>query len=130
MQAGRVLSREKAGDEYMRETDDKVVWGHTEKIGKGTRANYNPDKKTLTFCFNRGPETSSEQLKKLRETLLGDLKELGYDSHMKYNGEVIADNVEPDDVALERKNHQLKIHLSKKGSGNKEKNDSDQPLNI
>jgi hypothetical protein len=114
----------------IREAYDKVVWGHMEKIGKGTRANYNPDKKTLTFCFSRGPQTSAEQLKKLRETLLGELKELGYVGKMKYNGEVIADNVEPEDVVLNRINHQLKIRLSKKGSAEKEKNASDQPTNI
>ena len=40
----------------MRETSDKVVWGQVEKIGKGTRANYDPDKKTITFAFKRGPK--------------------------------------------------------------------------
>ena len=111
----------------MRETIDKVVWGHVEKIGKGTRANYEADKKTITFCFKRGEETSSEQLRKLREQLMGELRQLGYPSHMKYNGEVIAENIEEQDVVLTRKNHQLSIRLSKKGSGGKEKDVSEQP---
>ena len=55
-------------------TIDKVIWGHVEKIGKGTRANYDPDKKTITFCFKRGEETSGEQLRKLREQLMNELK--------------------------------------------------------
>ena len=105
----------------MRETIDKVIWGHVEKVGKGTRANYEPDKKTITFCFKRGEETSGEQLRKLREQLMYELKQLGYGSHMKYNGEVIAENVEEQDVVLTRKNHQLSIRLNKKGSGEKEK---------
>ena len=111
----------------MRETIDKVIWGHVEKLGKGTRANYEPDKKTITFCFKRGEETSSEQLRKLREQLMGELKQLGYVSHMKYNGEVIAENIEEQDVVLTRKNHQLSIRLNKKGSGVKEKDVSEQP---
>ena len=111
----------------MRDSTDKVVWGHVEKIGKGTRANYDCDKKTITFCFKRDSQTSSEQLRKLRETLMKELKELGYSSRMKYNGEVIADNIENDDVVLDRKNHQLKIKLNKKGSGNKENEASKEP---
>jgi len=111
----------------MREPIDKVIWGHVEKLGKGTRANYEPDKKTITFCFKRGEETSSEQLRKLREQLMGELKQLGYASHMKYNGEVIAENIEEQDVVLTRKNHQLSIRLSKKGSGEKEKDVSERP---
>ena len=111
----------------MRELIDKVVWGHVEKIGKGTRANYEEDKKTITFCFKRGEDTSSEQLRKLREQLMKELKELGYTSRMKYNGEVIAENIENEDVVLTRKNHQLLIKLNKKGSGSKEKESSEQP---
>jgi hypothetical protein len=110
----------------MRETTDKVIWGHIEKIGKGTRANYDPAKKTITFCFKRGEDTSSEQLIKLRESLMSELRELGYNSRMKYNGEVIADNVEEQEVVLVRKNHQLKIQLNKKGSGKEEKDVSEQ----
>ena len=105
----------------MRETIDKVVWGHVEKLGKGTRANYESDKKTITFCFKRDPQTSGEQLRKLREKLMSELKELGYVSRMKYNGEVIAEDISEEDVALTRKNHQLSIRLNKKGSGAKEK---------
>ncbi len=110
----------------MRESTDKVVWGHVEKIGKGTRATYDPSKKTMTFCFKRDAETTSEQLRKLRETLMTELKELGYNSRMKYNGEVIADNIEEQEVVLERKNHQLNIQLNKKGSGKEEKDTSEQ----
>jgi hypothetical protein len=111
----------------MRETTDKVIWGHVEKIGKGTRANYEPAKKTITFCFKRDEQTTSEQLRKLRETLMNELKELGYNSRMKYNGEVIADNIEEQEVVLLRKNHQLIIQLNKKGSGKEEKDVSEQP---
>ena len=111
----------------MRDSNDKTIWGHVEKLGKGTRANYDPDKKTITFCFTRDPQTSSEQLKKLRELLINELKELGYTSRMKYNGEVVADNIEKEDVALVKKNHQLIIHLNKKQSGDKEKDVSEKP---
>jgi hypothetical protein len=110
----------------MRESSDKIMWGRVEKIGKGTRANYDPDKKTITFCFTRNPQTTSEQLKKLRELLMSELKELGYNSRMKYNGEVIADNIQTEDVNLEAKNHQLTIHLKKKQTDEKEKNTSEQ----
>jgi hypothetical protein len=51
---------------------------------------------------------------------MNGLKELGYTSRMKYNGEVIAENIETEDVVLVKKNHQLIIHLNKKGSGDKE----------
>jgi len=112
----------------MRESTDKVIWGHVEKIGKGTRANYEPNKKTITFCFKRDAQTSSEQLRKLRETLMNELRELGYSSRMKYNGEVIADNIEEHEVVLERKNHQLMIQLNKKGSGKEEKNESEEQI--
>ena len=111
----------------MRETTDKVVWGHVEKIGKGTRANYEPAKKTITFCFKRDEQTTSEQLRKLRETQMNELKELGYNSRMKYNGEVIADNIEEQEVVLLRKNHQLVIQLNKNGSGKEEKDVSEEP---
>jgi hypothetical protein len=111
----------------MRDTSDKTIWGRVEKLGKGTRANYNPDKKTITFCFNRDPQTSSEQLRKSRELLIKELKELGYTSWMKYNGEVVADNIEQENVALIKKNHQLIIHLNRKQSGDKEKDVSKEP---
>lgn len=112
----------------MPETSDKVVWGQVEKIGKGTRASYDPDKKTLTFAFKRGPDTSSEQLRKLREQLMQELKELGYNSRMKYNGEVVADNIENEDLALTQKNHKLMIRLNKKQPEDKEKDGSKQPV--
>jgi hypothetical protein len=98
----------------MRDITNKPVWGQVEKIGKGTKANYDPVKKTITFCFNRSPETSSEILRKLRETLMGELKELGYSSRMKYNGEVIVDNATEENVVIVNKNHKLIIHLNKK----------------
>ncbi len=113
----------------MPETSDKVVWGQVEKIGKGTRANYDQDKKTLTFAFKRGPDTSSEQLRKLREKLMQELKELGYNSRMKYNGEVVADSIENENLVLTQKNHKLVIRLNKKQSPeDKEKDDSKQPI--
>ncbi|MGD0645112.1 MAG: hypothetical protein ABSA75_09425 [Candidatus Bathyarchaeia archaeon] len=111
----------------MRDQIDKTIWGHVEKLGKGTRANYDPDKKTITFCFKRDPQTSSEQLRKLRETLINELKELGYPSRMKYNGEVIADNIEQENVTLVKKNHQLIIHLNNKQAKDKEKDASKEP---
>jgi len=92
-----------------------------EKIGKGTKANYDPSNKTITFCFNRNPETSSELLRKSRERLIQELKELGYTSRMKYNGEVIVDNIGKEDVVLEKKNHKLIIHLNKKQTEEKAK---------
>jgi len=103
----------------MRETSDKIVWGKVEKVGKGTRANYDPGKKTITFCFNRNLETSSEQLRKLRETLMKELKDLGYLSRMKYNGEVVVENIEEENVFLLTENHKLTIRLNPKQSPEK-----------
>ncbi len=111
----------------MRDSNDKIVWGKVEKIGKGTRANYDPDNKTITFCFNRNLETSSEQLRKLRETLMKELQELGYASRMKYNGEVIVDNIEQENVVLVTENHKLVIHLNKKQSAEKQGGTSEKP---
>jgi hypothetical protein len=96
------------------------MWGQVEKLGKGTKANYDPDKKIITFCFNRSPQTSSELLRTLRERLIKELRELGYDGRMKYNGEVIVDNVAEEDVVLVKKNHKLIIHLNKKQVGEKD----------
>jgi hypothetical protein len=100
----------------MRDSEDKTVWGQVEKIGKGTKAAYDEDKKTITFCFNRDPHTTSDQLRALRERLMKELKEQGYASRMKYNGEVIVDNMQPEDVVIERKNHKLIIHLTNKNA--------------
>ena len=98
----------------MRETSDKPVWGQVDKVGKGTKANYDPSKKTITFCFNRSPDTSSEALRVSREVLIRELKDLGYVGRMKYNGEVIAENINAEDVEIVNKNHKLIIHLKKK----------------
>ncbi len=98
----------------MKDSIEKPMWGQVEKIGKGTKANYDPAKKTITFCFNRGPETSSELLRKSRELLMKELKELGYASRMKYNGEVLVENIAEEDVVLVKKNHKLIIRLNKK----------------
>jgi hypothetical protein len=98
----------------MRDTSDKTIWGHVEKIGKGTMANYNPDKKTITFCFKKDPKTTAEQIKTLRELLLKEIVNLGYGGRIKYNGEIIVENVEKDNVAIVKKNHQLIIHLNNK----------------
>ncbi len=92
----------------------KIEWGHVENIGKGTKAHYDSQKKVLIFCFGRGPETSSEDLRKSRELLMNELKELGYESRMKYNGEVIVDNIEETNLVLVKKNHKLLIRLNKK----------------
>jgi hypothetical protein len=96
-----------------------MIWGQVEKLGKGTKANYDPDKKIITFCFNRSPQTSGEKLRKSRELLMKELKEMGYASRMKFNGEVVVDNIAEEDVALEKKNHKLIIHLNKKQAGEK-----------
>jgi hypothetical protein len=102
--------------------------GHVEKIGKGTKANYDPDKKIVTFCFKRSPQTSSDLLRTLRELLLKELRELGYAGRIKYNGEVVVDNVEEEDVLLVKKNHKLIIHLNKKQGGEEEKDSSESNL--
>ena len=122
-----VPSNERNNGVSMRETSDKIVWGKVDKIGKGTRANYDPDKKTLTFCFNRNLETSSEQLRKLRESLMGELKQLGYPSRMKYNGEVVVENVENENVVLVAENHKLTIRLNKKDALEKKDGASEKP---
>ena len=43
-----------------------------------------------------------------------ELTELGYVSRMKYNGEVVVDNVQETDLVLVKKNHKLMITLNKK----------------
>jgi hypothetical protein len=100
----------------MRDSGDEILWGRVEKIGKGTRANYDSGNKTLTFCFTRDLQTSSEQLKRLRESLVSELEKLGYKSRIKYNGEVVVDNVEKEDATIVKKNHKLIIHLNKRQS--------------
>ncbi len=39
---------------------------------------------------------------------------------MKFNGEVIVDNIEKEDVTLEKKNHKLIIRLNKKQTDEKQ----------
>ena len=112
----------------MRDSTEKGLWGQVEKIGKGTKANYDPAKKIITFCFNRSPQTSGEFLRKSRELLMKELRDLGYESRMKYNGEVIVDDIGEEDVVLVKKNHKLVIHLNKKHVGGKEKNPQESNL--
>jgi hypothetical protein len=112
----------------LRDIAEKTFWGQVDKIGKGTKANYDPSKKLITFCFNRGPQTTSEVLRKARESLMKELKELGYSSRMKYNGEVLVENIAEEDVVLVKKNHKLIIHLNKKQVGEKEKDPSEPNL--
>ena len=109
----------------MRESDQKLEWGQVERIGKGTKASYDSEKKVLTFCFNRGPDTSSELLRASRELLMKELRELGYVSRMKYNGEVVVDCVQETDVVLVKKNHKLMIRLNKKQAEEKAKSASE-----
>ena len=109
----------------MRESDQKLEWGQVERIGKGTKASYDSEKKVLTFCFNRGPDTSSELLRASRELLMKELRELGYISRMKYNGEVVVDCVQESDVVLVKKNHKLMIRLNKKQAEEKAKSASE-----
>ncbi len=99
---------------------EKTIWGQMEKVGKGTKASYDPDKHIITFCFNRSPQISSEFLTTSRMNLLRELKELGYIGRIKPNGEVFVDNVLEQDVALVKKNHKLLIHLNKKQDGTQE----------
>jgi len=98
----------------LKESTEKLEWGQVDKIGKGTKANYDRKSNVLTFCFNRGPNTSSESLRASRELLMRELKELGYSSRMKYNGEVLVEGVLETDVVLVKKNHKLTISLNKK----------------
>ena len=95
------------------------MWGQVEKLGKGTKANYDPDKKIITFCFNRSTQTSSELLRTLRERLIKELRELGYDGRMKYNV-VVVDKIEEKECSSRQKNHKLIIHLNTKQFGEKE----------
>ena len=108
----------------MRDSNEKRIWGQVEKLGKGAKANYDPGEKIITFCFNRSPQTSSELLKTSRELLIKELKELGYNSRMKYNGEVVVDNIAKEDVVLVKKDHKLVIHLNKKQIGEKDPSES------
>ncbi len=108
----------------MRDSSQKTIWGQVAKLGKGTKANYDPEKRTITFCFNRSPQTSSEVLRALRERLMGELKELGYSGRMKYNGEVVVDNISEEDVVLVKKSHKLIIQLNKKQLEEKDTSDS------
>ena len=103
----------------LKDSDEEAIWGQVEKIGKGTKANYDPKKKTITFCFNRSPEASSDILKSSRERLLQELKEQGFVSRVMYNGEVVVDNIAKEDVVLEKKNHKLIIRLNKKQTAEK-----------
>jgi hypothetical protein len=112
----------------LRDATEKTIWGQVEKLGKGTKANYDPGKKTVTFCFNRSPQTSSELLRTTRELLMKELKELGYEGRMKYNGEVVVDNIVEEDVVLVKKNHKLVIHLKKRQAGEKGKASSEPNL--
>ena len=101
----------------MRESATKTMWGQAEKLGKGTKVNYDPSQKILTFCFNRGPDKSGEELRKKRVTLMRELEELGYTGCMKYNGEILVENVGEKDVLLIKKNHKLVIRLNPKQVG-------------
>jgi hypothetical protein len=112
----------------LRDSNEKRIWGQAEKLGKGTKANYDPGKKIITFCFDRSPQTSSELLRTSRDLLMKELRELGYDGRMKYNGEVVVDNIAEEDVVLVKKDHKLVIHLNKKQVGEKEKGPSESNL--
>ncbi len=58
---------------------------------------------------------------------MDELKQLGYLSRMKYNGEVIVENVDEENVALEAKNHKLVIHLKPKQPEEKPESNEQQP---
>ena len=112
----------------MRDSNEKTMWGKVEKLGKGTKANYDSDKKIITFCFNRSPHISSDLLRTSRELLMKELRELGYDGRIKYTGEIVVDNIAEEDVVLVKKDHKLVIHLNKKQIGEKEKDPSESNL--
>lgn len=112
----------------MRDSNGKTMWGRVEKLGKGTKANYDSDKKIITFCFNRSPHISSDLLRTSRELLMKELRELGYDGRIKYTGEIVVDNISEEDVVLVKKDHKLVIHLNKKQIGEKEKDPSESNL--
>ena len=98
----------------MRDIDDKPLWGQVEKIGKGTKAAFDPAKKTITFAFKRGPEATSELLRASREKLMRELKDIGYPSCMRYNGEVLVEKLAEGEVLVEKKNGKVLIHLNKR----------------
>jgi len=112
----------------LRDSNGKTMWGRVEKLGKGTKANYDSDKKIITFCFNRSPHISSDLLRTSRELLMKELRELGYDGRIKYTGEIVVDNIAEEDVVLVKKDHKLVIHLNKKQIGEKEKDPSESNL--
>ena len=112
----------------MRDSNGKTMWGRVEKLGKGTKANYDSDKKIITFCFNRSPHISSDLLRTSRELLVKELREWGYDGRIKYTGEIVVDNIAEEDVVLVKKDHKLVIHLNKKQIGEKEKDPSESNL--
>ncbi len=109
----------------MRSPGEKILWGKVEKLGKGTKAGYDPDRKIITFCFKRDPQTSGAALQELRELLLKELNELGYVGRMKYNGEVVVEGIAEENVVLIKKNHKLVIRLNQKEAGEKEEASSD-----
>ena len=111
----------------MREPIDKVIWGHVEKLGKGTRANYEPDKKTITFCFKRDEETSSEQLRKLREQLMNELKTAGLCQSHEIQRRSNCRKHRRTRCGSDQEKSSTLIRLNKKGSGDKEKDVSEQP---
>jgi hypothetical protein len=53
-----------------------------------------------------------------------ELREVGYSARMKYNGEVVVDNIAETDIVLTKKNHKLIIHLNNKLVQEKEKETS------
>jgi hypothetical protein len=110
-----------------KDSNEEAIWGQVDKIGKGTKANYDPKKKSITFCFNRSPEASSDLLKKSRDKLIQELKEIGWVSRIKFNGEVIVDNVAKEDLVLEKKNHKLVIRLNSKQTAEKQGNSDISP---
>jgi hypothetical protein len=58
----------------VKDSNEKSMWGQVEKLGEGIKANYDPDKKIITFCFNRNSQSSSELLRTLRKRLIKELR--------------------------------------------------------
>ena len=84
----------------MSDSNGKPMWGRVEKLGKGTKAYYDSDKKIITFCFNRSPHISSDLLRTSRELLMKELRELGYDGRIKYTGEIVVDNIAEERIKI------------------------------
>ena len=49
----------------MRDADEKTVWGQVEKIGKGTKANYDARQQNTYFLFQQKPTYDKRPTEKI-----------------------------------------------------------------